>query len=154
MKLIRRIILCFFLYLGYFFYTDFYSSPSICDSIYDKEELIQYLTDDKYKYWIVKYDNRKTPYLTILYYFDVNGKRLVFHKDLVKFEQYDAGDVVLDETWSFINNSIKINYSEIKIEKITDKEFIFRYLDDERNCLSYLVAAPDNMIPAEYRKMQ
>ena len=56
------------------------------------------------------------------------------------------------ETWELINNNtVAIGTVKYHIEKIEDNEFIF---SSEEGYKRKLIAAPDSIIPLEYKKLQ
>jgi hypothetical protein len=115
------------------------------------EEII---TNNSYKYWQVEKIPSERSKAEIIYYFDKTGKWLVFQRTYThrKFNKLDRGDVFFIETWELINNNtIAIGTVQYQIEKIEDDEFIFL---GEEGYKRKLIAAPDSIIPLEYKKLQ
>ena len=115
------------------------------------EEII---TDNSYKYWQVEKNSNERSKADNIYYFDITGKWLVFQRTYThkKFNKLDRGDVSFIETWELINNNtVAIGTVKYHIEKIEDNEFIF---SSEEGYKRKLIAAPDSIIPLEYKKLQ
>jgi hypothetical protein len=113
------------------------------------------ITNGYYKYWLVVRDTSEKSKAQNLYYFDKNGKWLVFQRGFSKkiFSKLDRGDVYFIETWKLINEStVEIGTRPYHIEKITENEFVFLFKKDGYK--RKLIAAPDSIIPLQYRKMQ
>lgn len=113
------------------------------------------ITNDNYRYWSVSKDTTEKSKAENYYYFDKNGKWLVFQKRFNKsnFDKLDRGDIYFIETWRLINDStIEIGTRLYHIVKITDDEFIF--LSKESGFKRRLIAVPENIIPAHFQRMQ
>ena len=111
------------------------------------------ITNDNYKYWLVVRDTNEKSKAENFYYFDKNGKWLVFQRGSTKtnFRKLDRGDVYFIETWKLIDDStIDIGTRPYRIEKITTDEFIFSLDGYKRK----LITIPDSVIPSHYQKMQ
>jgi len=113
------------------------------------------ITNGYYKYWLVVRDTSEKSKAQNFYYFDKNGKWLVFQRGFSKktFNKLDRGDVYFIETWKLINDSsVDIGTRSYHIGNITEDEFVFLFKEDGYN--RKLVTAPDSMIPLHYQKIQ
>jgi len=120
-----------------------------------KKTIESLITDGNYKYWLAERDTTEKSKAEKIYYFDKNGKWLVFQRGYVKakFNKLDRGDVYFIETWKLINDTtVDIGTKPYYIEKITDDEFIFLFKDDGYK--RRLITAPDSIIPVQFQKMQ
>ena len=113
------------------------------------EELI---AGEKYKYWLVKddYNNRAK----LILYFDRKGKCISYIIDPKGiFKKEEAGDIVYLETWELqAKDTIIIGGLERNIIKL-NKDTLFCY-NKHFNFELFLLAAPDSIIPKEYRRLQ
>ena len=108
------------------------------------------LTRGSYKYWVIKNFPGRSKYIE---YFDNNGKCLPFVKVFSgSFERYPWGDAIPHKDhWNMPTyNSFKWGTNTYHIIKLTDSIFIIKRPDE----MDTLYAAPDSLIPANFRKLQ
>lgn len=99
-----------------------------------------------YKYWYFKEKGGNVP---LLYYFDDTGKWTIYFAYKTGFEEYDNGDDILYKKWEIKNDSIlNINGFDWDILEINDDSIVIRNDYQQRT----IYAAPDSMIPEEFRK--
>ena len=100
-----------------------------------------------YKYWYFKEKGWNVP---LFYYFDDTGKWTIFVAYKTGFEEYDGGyDVIYKKRWEIKNDSIlNINGFDLDILEINDDSIVIRNDYQQRT----IYAAPDSMIPEEFRK--
>ena len=112
------------------------------------------ITGGEYKYWLVSKDANTNWNPERFYYFDKNGKWLVFTKYIDgSFEKYDGGDIILNETWNLINDSIiNIGGKAYSIEVINEDKFIFSDKLNGRGRMLETVSI--DLIPPDYHRMQ
>jgi hypothetical protein len=106
------------------------------------------ICDSNYKYWKLT-DKRFRG--QIYYYFDNNGKWLVFERHANgEFSKYDGGDVFLIEKWSVKDKGIVIGNDLFKI-KYFSKDSISMYNDPYKQPL--IITSSDTFyIPKIYNK--
>lgn len=106
--------------------------------------------NNDYKYWQVIDSSHKTS--KTLYYFDKNGKWLVFNYFANnEFRIYKGGDVFLNHEWKLINDSTFNNGIDNRILSLSDTLFEFINSTSGRTKLK---AYPDSLVPIAFRKIQ
>lgn len=99
-----------------------------------------------YKYWFYMEKEGNVP---ILYYFDDTGKWTIFVAYKTGFEEYDDYDVIYTKKWKIKNDSIlTLGVFDWDILEINDDSIVIRNDYQQRT----IYAAPDSMIPEEFRK--
>ena len=121
----------------------------------EKKDTFDLITNGNYKYWLVVKNPSEKSKAQNFYYFDKNGKWLVFQRGYSKknFYKLDRGDVYFIETWKLLDDStVDIGTRPYHIDKITESEFI--NIDRTENYRQKLISAPDSLIPEKYRRLQ
>jgi hypothetical protein len=109
-----------------------------------------FIHNNNYKFWQVLDSSHKTS--KTLYYFDKNGKWLVFnHYANNEFRIYNGGDVFLNNKWQLINDSTFNNGIDNRILSLSDTLFEFVNSTSGRTILK---AYPDSLVPIAFRKIQ
>ena len=99
-----------------------------------------------YKYWYFKEKGWNVP---LFYYFDDTGKWTIFVAYKTGFEEYDNGDDLLYKKWEIKNDSILIfDGLDWTIKDANEDSVIIFY----KSKYQTIYAAPDSMIPEEFRK--
>ena len=109
-----------------------------------------FIHSNNYKFWQVLDSSHKTS--KTIYYFDKNGKWLVFNQYAnSEFQVYNGGDIILYTKWHLINDSTFNNGIDNKILSLSDTLFEFVNSASGRTTLK---AYPDSLVPIAFRKIQ
>ena len=108
---------------------------------------VDMITNGDYKFW---YKYQSTWPFPFFYYYDVNGVWKVFEMDgPFGFREYSVDDDILYEHWKLIDDSTMEENSLIfKIKYISTDTMIQQ---TPAGTYDTLYAAPDSMIPKEFR---
>jgi len=109
------------------------------------------LTGGNYKYWVLKSSDWKDTAKPIVY-LDKNFKCLLFAKDANgKFARYIGSDIILNEKWYLsAPNIFDMGNRDYELISSTDSIFTFK----SRKTTDTLIAAPENLIPESFKKIQ
>ncbi len=101
-----------------------------------------YLTNDNYKYWQI-FNNEKDKKSKTIYYFNNKGQWFIYIINVNgQIEKFDINDIVLQSNWKLVGDSIiDIGGRNYKIEKLSDKEFVYRFEDKTK---TQLIAVTDS----------
>jgi len=132
----KKLILTFFVF-----------SIVFCNGINRNKKLI---AGDSYKYWLVLSDDNKST-TKVFYYFDRDGKWIVFKKSFDNsFYKYDGGDVQLIESWNLISDTVVyIGNAPCSITELNDSVFAYK---NNIYGMKTMVRVPEGMVPSSYQK--
>lgn len=105
------------------------------------------ITNGNYKFWL---SNGRKGWPLFFYYYDTNGKFKVFEINPDEgFRVYDGFDNITLEKWKLINDSVMEESGFLLNIECLTKDIMIRRTP--AGSYDTLYAAPDSMIPKEFR---